>query len=399
MRGRVTKRTVDALRPTGKGAECVLWDTEVKGFGCRVQRGGTKSYVLHYRAGFGRGATLRKLTIGKHGPPWTPDPAPAERRGRLGLVEAGADPGAERRARKEASTVADLAKRFLEEHVRAKRKASTALEYGRLLDRTILPLLGKRRVGDVTKVHIAKLHHDLRDTPYQANRALGVLSKMFNLAEAWELRPDGSNPCRHIEKFAERKRERMLSPAELARLGDALASYQGSPYAVAAVKLLVFTGARLGEVLGLRWEWIDLERGEARLPDSKTGAKTLHLPPPALQALAELPRLEGNPHVICGQKVGAAMADIEKRWRTIRAAAGLDDVRIHDLRHAFASIAASRGMGLPIIGKILGHTQAATTHRYAHLAADPVKAAAAAVAGEIEAAMTRKSEGRVVVLR
>ena len=129
---------------------------------------------------------------------------------------------------------------------------------------------------------------------------LAVLSKMFNLAERWGLRPDGSNPCRHVEKFAEKKRERMLSPAELARLGDALAAYDGSPYAVAAVKLLVFTGARLGEVLGLQWEWIDFERGEARLPDSKTGAKTLHLPPPALAVLAELPRLDGNPYVIVG---------------------------------------------------------------------------------------------------
>jgi integrase len=216
---------------------------------------------------------------------------------------------------------------------------------------------------------------------------LAVLSKMFNLAERWGLRPDGSNPCRHVERFAEKKRERMLSPAELARLGDALVAYDGSPYAVAAVKLLVFTGARLGEVLGLRWEWIDFERGEARLPDSKTGAKTLHLPPPALTVLSALPRLDGNPHVIAGQKPGAALVNLEKPWRAIRKEAGLDDVRLHDLRHAFASVAASSGMGLPIIGKMLGHTQAATTHRYAHLASDPVKAAAAAVAGKIAAAM------------
>jgi integrase len=201
------------------------------------------------------------------------------------------------------------------------------------------------------------------------------------------LRPDGSNPCRHVEKFGERKRERMLSPAELARLGDALSTHNGSPYAVAAVKLLMFTGARLGEVLGLRWDWIDFDRGEARLPDSKSGAKTLHLPPPALAVLAELPRQDGNLHVIVGHKTGAAMVNLEKPWRAMRASAALDDVRLHDLRHAFASVAASSGMGLPIIGKMLGHTQAATTHRYAHLASDPVKAAAAAVAGKIAAAM------------
>jgi len=169
----------------------------------------------------------------------------------------------------------ELAQRFLAEHADVKRKANTAEEYRRLLDKIILPALGKRKVTDVARAEIAKLHHANRAAPYQANRLLAVLSKMFNLAERWGLRLDGSNPCRDVEKFAERKRERMLSPAELARLGDALAAYDGSPYAAGAVKLLVFTGARLGEVLGLRWEWIDFERGEAGLPDSKTGAKTL----------------------------------------------------------------------------------------------------------------------------
>jgi integrase len=222
---------------------------------------------------------------------------------------------------------------------------------------------------------------------------------MFNLAEQWSLRPDGSNPCRHVEKFTERKRERMLSPAELARLGDALAAYDGSPYPVAAIKLLIFTGARLGEVRELQWDWIDLERGEASLPDSKSGAKILHLPPPALAVLTELPRLDGNPHVIAGAKPGAALVNLEKPWLTIRAAAGLDNVRLHDLRHAFASVAASSGMGLPIIGKMLGHTQAATTHRYAHLASDPVKAAAAVVAGKIAAAMAGSGKGAVLPLR
>lgn len=192
----------------------------------------------------------------------------------------------------------------------------------------------------------------------------------------------------------------MLSPAELALLGDALAAYDGSLYAVGAVKLLVFTGARLGEVLGLRWGWVDFERGEARLPDSKTGAKTLHLPPPALAVLAALPRLDDNPYVIAGAKPGAALVNLEKPWRAIRAAAGLDDVRLHDLRHAFASIAASSGMGLPIIGKMLGHSQPATTARYAHLASDPVKAAAVAVANKIAAAMnaTGKAEEAVLTL-
>src|SRR5262249_11164082 len=153
----------------------------------------------------------------------------------------------------------------------------TALLYRGVLDRLILPAFGKRKVVDITRADVAKFHHENRGAPYQANLVRAILSKMFNLAELWGLRPDGSNPCRHVERFPERKRERMLSPVELARLGDALGAFDGSPYAAAAVKLLVFTGARLGEVLGLRWDWIDFERGEARLPDSKTGAKTLHL--------------------------------------------------------------------------------------------------------------------------
>jgi integrase len=405
MRGKITKRSVDALKAAASGAETVLWDSELKGFGVRVQRGGGKSYVLHYRVGTGRSAPLRKLTIGKHGSPWTPETARREAKTLLGMIEDGADPAADKLARREAPTIAELAERFLAEHAEAKRKSSTAAEYKRLLDKIILRAIGERKVADVTRADVTRLHHANRAAPYQANRVLAVLSKMFNLAERWGLRPDGSNPCRHVEKFAEKKRERMLSPAELARLGDALATHDGSPYAVAAVKLLVFTGARLGEVLGLKWEWIDFERGEARLPDSKTGAKTLHLPPPALAVLAALPRLDGNPYVIAGAKSGAALVNLEKPWRAIRRPAGLDDVRLHDLRHAFASVAASSGMGLPIIGKMLGHSQPATTARYAHLASDPVKAAAVAVAGKIAAAMggssgdTVKGEAMVLPLR
>jgi integrase len=391
MLGRITKRSVDALKATEGRGEVVLWDTELKGFGVRVQRGGAKAYILHYRCGRGRGATLRKLTIGRHGSPWTPEAVRSEAKRLLGMVEGGADPAADRIARKRAPTIADLAERFLAEHAEAKRKGSTALEYRRLVDRIILPALGGRKVADVARHDINKLHYALRETPYQANRMLAVVSKMFSLAERWGLRPDGSNPCRHVEKFKETKRERMLSAAELGRLGEALAAYRGSPHAAAAVKLLVFTGGRLNEILGLQWDWIDFERGEARLPDSKTGARTLHLPPPALTVLAALPQYEGNPHVIVGGVAGAALVNLEKPWRAIRKEAGLDDVRLHDLRHAFASVAASSGMGLPIIGKMLGHTQAATTHRYAHLASDPVKAAAAVVAGKIAAAMGRGS--------
>jgi integrase len=387
MRGKITKRAVDALRPTPDGAETVLWDSELKGFGVRVQRGGAKTYILKYRAGTGRDAPLRKLTVGRHGSPWTADEARAEARRLSGLAAHGKDPAGARAAARAAPTVADLAQRFLSEHAEAKRKTSTAKEYRRLLDHVVLPAIGRKRVADVTRQDVARLHHARRATPTEANRALAVISKMFNMAERWGERPDGSNPCYHVEKYPQRKRERMLSAEELGRLGDVLTGYGGPLYYAAAIKLLVFTGARLGEVLGLQWQWVDFERGEARLPDSKTGAKTIHLPPPALAVLAELPRVEGNPYVIVGGVAGAALVNLEKPWRAIRKKAGLEDVRLHDLRHAFASVAAASGMGLPIIGKMLGHTQAQTTQHYAHLASDPVKAAAATVASKIAAAM------------
>jgi integrase len=285
----------------------------------------------------------------------------------------------------------ELLTRFLDEHADDKLKPSTAAEYHRLARLYVLPALRHRLIRDISRSDVVRMHTSLAAKPYQANRVVALLSKFFNWCESQSHRPDGSNPCRHVEKFGEAKRERFLSSEELTRLGEALrtaeAERTASPWVIGAIRLLALTGARLSEILTLKWEFVDFERATIRLPDSKTGAKTLYLNAPALTVLAELPRVDGNPFVIVGERKGARLVNIQKPWRRIRKAARLDDVRLHDLRHSFASVAAAGGMSLPIIGALLGHSQPQTTHRYAHLAADPLRAASETIAGQIAGAL------------
>jgi integrase len=385
MKHKLTKRAVDGLAATSNNA--VMWDTDVKGFGVRCRRSGAKYYIIKVRIG-GR---QRWLTIGRHGSPWTPETARREAVRLLGLRAAGHDPASERDRHKGALTIADLGTRFLSDYVTQHCKPRTAEEYRRAVDQNINPLLGRQRIADLTRADVQRLHHRFRDRPYQANRALAVLSRMMNLAEAWGLRLDGSNPVRHVKKYREDKRERYLTGPELRRLGAALTEVQKqrteSPFSIAAIGLLVLTGARLTEILTLRWEYVDLDNGVMQLPDSKTGAKPIYLNDAASRLLRTMPRMQGNPYVIAGKKLGGRLINLQKPWRRIRASAGLDNVRIHDLRHSFASVAVGVGMSLPMIGKLLGHTQPATTARYAHLAADPIRAASNLVGTEIAAAM------------
>ena len=374
---RITKRTVDAL--VAHERERVVWDDDIKGFGVRVHPSGRKAYIVKTRY---RGRVI-KMTIGTHGAV-TPSYARVRAAEIITDARAGKDP-AGRRA--DAPTMRALGRRFLDEYVPAHCKPSTAEEYRRSVKLFIDPRIGSRRVPDIQRSDIAALHHGLRDTPYQANRTLGVLSKMFNLAELWDIRPDGSNPCRHVKRFREENRERFLSDAEYQRLGTALKEIEAdgseTPPAIAAVRLLMLTGCRLSEIQKLRWEHVDLEAGELRLPDTKTGAKVVYLGDPAIAVLRGIDRQDGNPWVIAGRKPGSHLTDLQHPWRRIRARAGLNDVRIHDLRHSFASGGLLVGEGLPMIGKLLGHTQVQTTARYAHLANDPVKSAANRIASRI----------------
>ena len=384
---KITKRMVDQLR--SNGADKFYWDADLPGFGVRVRGSGRKYYVVQFRVD-GR---VRRMTLGRHGAVPTET---ARRRALAAVSEAkgGGDPAATRDAGRKAVTMKQLGKRFLEDYVPDHCKPSTAYEYGRSVNFFINPRIGSRKVKDIQRSDIAELHHDLRKTPYQANRTLGVLSKIFNQAEVWGLRPDGSNPCLHVKRYKEEKRERFLSADEFARLGrildETLRDGSETRSAVVAIRLLMLTGCRLSEIQKLRWENVDLEAGELQLPDTKTGGRAVPLAPSAVRLLEALPRDEENPWVIAGKKPGSHLTDLQHPWRRIRARSELNDVRIHDLRHSFASRALALGEGLPMIGKLLGHKQVQTTARYAHLARDTVKASAARIGDSIDSDLVTK---------
>ena len=376
---KLTKRYVENLPVREK--EYFVWDDILKGFGARVYPNGGKRYVAQL---FREGKTVR-VQIGRHGAmPF--EEAKARARKIIADIDDGRNPNREKEAERLSPTVAQLAERFLEEYVPLHCKPRTQVEYRHSVNRYILPALGSVRVVALTREEVAALHQELKDKPYQANRTLGVLSKMMNLAEAWSLRPDRSNPCYHVRKYKEGKRERFLTEEELQRLAKALDEEEAlAPAAVTAYRLLLYTGARLSEIQTLKWEHIRGNR--IHLPDSKTGAKTIPLNGPALEVLANAERVEGYPYVIVGTKEGACLQDLQKPWRRVRKAARLEDVRIHDLRHTFASEAVMGGESLPMVGKILGHTQAQTTARYAHLADDPLQSVSDRVASSLKKAM------------
>ncbi len=372
---RISKRSVDAVK--AGGTDAVYWDGELTGFGLRVRRSGRKSYVVQTRIA----GKLCWFTIGPHGP-LNPDQARARALEILACAKKGIDPR-DANARREAEpSMADLGRRFLEEYVPVHCKPSTREEYSRSVRLFVDPVIGELRVPEVQRKDIAALHHGLRDKPYQANRTLGVLSKMFNLAEVWGWRPDGSNPCRHVKRYKEHKRERFLSPGETERLGQVLRDVEEEmPSAVVAFRLLLLTGCRMSEIRDLRWEYVKDDCIE--LPDAKTGGRVVPLGPEARAVLSSIPRDEDNPWVIAGRLPGSHLTDLQRPWRRIRKQAGLEGVRIHDLRHSFASRALALGESLTMIGKLLGHTQVQTTARYAHLARDSIQTAAARITGSI----------------
>lgn len=432
MGQKLTKRAVDAMRASRD--RVYVFDDELPGFGVAVHSSGLKTFFVQYRVGRGRRAEKRRVAIGRYGP-LTVEQARAAARDTLADVTRGQDPAAERAARKGAPTVSELGVAFLDD-VEARRKTRTANEYRRLWEKHVLPAIGTRKVADVAPAQVAALHRQLRSTPYVGNRTLALVGSFFTYAERQDMRPRHSNPAHDIEPYPEHSRERFLSQAEVARLGEALtrAATMGlppaptrrrerktgptakhlpktkrardgskipldqptpaNPFAIAAIRFLLLTGWREQEVLTLQWSAVDVERGVATLQDTKTGRSVRAIGAPARLLLTQLPRLHGSPYVFPGRDSSRPLVEINRVWYAVRHAAKLDDVRLHDLRHSFASVIASSGGSLLLIGKLLGHKDTATTAKYAHLFDDPVRAAADATSAQLAAWLEFSSAAR-----
>jgi integrase len=424
-RQKLTKRVVDALEP--KDADYVVWCGKLPGFGCRVWPSGKKSFIVTYRAG-GAKSPVRKVTIGVLGK-FTPEQARCEAIRILAQAELGEDEAVKRASFRAEMTVAELCDEYMRYGVDHKKHSTIASDHSRI-DSHIKPLLGKKRISQVTSADVARFLRDIaegkakRDQRTKAKRGRSIvrggkgtatrtvrlLGGIFTYAVKCGYLKD--NPKKGVELYPDKKGERFLSNEEFQRLGAALrlAETDGipwtlveahnakhrptseknrrevfSPHVVAAFRLLLFTGCRLGEILTLKWDFVDFQRGLLNFPDSKTGKKSVPLASPAMQILTDLPRV--GTYVIAGQHPNTPRSDLNRPWRKLISFAGLEGLRIHDLRHSFASVGAESGMGLFIVGKLLGHADQTTTARYAHLGNDPLRRAAETVASTIAVAI------------
>lgn len=399
---KLTKRSVEAVKPGAQ--DTILWDTELRGFGCKITPAGRRIYVLFYRTSTGQ---QRKPTIGDHGR-LTADQARATARQWLAAAERGEDPGGDRKANRKAETVAELAERYLVEYAAHHKKPSSAATDRRNIENHVIPLLGRLKVHAVTRADIerAKLAIRTGKTPANkdrqapkprgrcvitggsgvANRVVALLSKMFERAEAWGLRKN--NPARRIEKYKENPKKRFLNGEELTRLHGALdaAERDGSesPAALAAIRILLYTGARRGEITGLRWREVDFAYSCLRLEDSKTGEGIVPLGTAALDVIKTLDRGPDDDLIIESARRGSSIA-LTKPWYRIRNAAGISDsVTLHSLRHTFASWSVMSGLTTAQTGAVLRHKSAQTTRGYEHHQLDSQLRTAEIVSGAIE---------------
>ncbi len=402
MSKKLTEAFIESL--VADGRDRIVFDLTTPGFGIRVTAAGQKLFIARTRVAGRR----RYVALGAF-----PDVKLGDARREAGRVldalRDGRDPAQERQERLRAAeagetTIAVLGERWLKEVVEPKRKPRTAADYRGLVEQKIGPALGHIVVSRIGRDDVIKWHGAMRKTPRRANYALAVLKALLNFAEDVGLRTPHSNPARRIEMYREGKRERFLSEAEIAKAAEGITKAERSkkigPHPAAGLRLALFTGARSGEILAARWAHIDWERRFIRLPDSKSGdARTIHLSDAALEVLKTLPKV--GPFIIAGAKPKEAFKNLTRAWLAARKLVGLDDVRLHDLRHSYASLAAGRGVSLHMIGKLLGHKVPATTARYAHLARDAV----AGINDELGAAMTAAidkaapADGNVVRLK
>ena len=376
---RITSEVVNRLRPGER-----VSDDKLAGFRVRRQTTTSRVYEFNYYIN----GVRRQIKIGRQGTAtadgirsWTPETARREAKRLAGLVAQRTDPKADQRGNG-APTVKDLFDRYMVDHVKRLRKDRTAREYEGVFKKHLSAPLGHRKVADITRADIEKLQGELQRKPATANLCVAVLSAMFEKSEAWGWRPQHANPCRHVERYKTNSRERVLIPAEMARLGPAIAAEpEGKLFLVIAL-----TGARVSEITGLKWGYLDLDNGVARLPDSKTGAKSLVLPASVVDILRGVKSVDGSEYVFPQRAKDA----IYQTWDRIRTAAGLPGLRIHDLRHNFASWGVNGNLGLPVIGKLLGHSSAQMTAKYGHVVSDAARLAAIAIADKLSEAMNPK---------
>lgn len=415
---KITAQSVEALPPVS--CTTFYFDSDLKGFGLRVSPpskragdNGSKTWIVEYRAGGGgRGAIKRRMTLG---PLSVLDAVKARRRAKdiLAEVRLGADPAADLSEARKADTVSVWADRYRKE-AGLSRKPATKVLYDGYWRNWIEPELGTKKARDVTRSDWARVHRIIGEKhPSTANRCSVLFAHFYKWLAMEGAVPEGYNPTKGVERYREGTRERFLTSKELQRLGEALREAETigipwedkpgkarskhaprlaenrmivlSPHAAAAIRLLLFTGARLREILHLRWSEVDLERGLLLLPDSKTGRKTIILGSPALQVIAELDNV--GEYVIAGKDSKTPRWDLQRPWALVCRRAGLEGVRLHDLRHTFASYGAAGGLGLPIIGGLLGHSDVKTTQRYAHIGSDPLRRASDAISKQIAAAL------------
>jgi integrase len=358
--------------PAPKSGSQITYDTEVKGFGARITAAGARSFILNYRTRIGR---ERRYTIGNF-PDWKTAAARAEAAELKKRIDRGGDPLGDIHDGRKAPTVGDLCDRFVAEYLPRKRP-STQKSYQQQIEGEIRPALGRLKVAEVVFTDVDGLHRAIsKRALYRANRCVALLSRMFSMSIRWGLRTD--NPCRGIERNQEFKRRRYLSAEELGRLTIALASCKDQQSAD-IIRMLLLTGARRGEVLAATWDDINLVAGTWSKPAATTKQKSEHQVPLSAAARALLTglrrRLPAGAKWLFPVSDGGHRKDVKDAWAAICGAATIKNARVHDLRHTYASVLASTGQSLPIIGALLGHTTPSTTARYAHLFDDPLRLA------------------------